>query len=68
VRVSVKILARGETVELELPEGTTVKKLMEVLKIDSTRSIVIKNAEALPENYVLKEGDKITVLPIVSGG
>jgi len=68
VRVSVKILIRGETVELELPEGTTVKKLMKVLKIDPTRSIVIKNAEALTESYVLKEGDKITVLPIVSGG
>ncbi|RLE93597.1 MAG: thiamine biosynthesis protein ThiS [Thermoprotei archaeon] len=54
--------------EVELPEGTVLKVLLKKLNINRNRFIVIKDAEAVKEDYVLKDGDKITILPIVSGG
>jgi len=62
------MLLQGKTVEVELPEGTVLKDLLKKLNIDGDRFIVIKDAEAVKENYILKDGDKITILPIVSGG
>ena len=68
MKVIVKMLLQGKTVEVELPEGTVLKDLLKKLNIDGDRFIVIKDAEAVKENYILKDGDKITILPIVSGG
>jgi len=68
VKVFVKMLLQGKTIEVELPEGTVLKDLLKKLNINRDRFIVIKDAEAVKEDYVLKDGDKITILPIVSGG
>jgi len=62
------MLLQGKTIEVELPEGTVLKDLLKKLNINRDRFIVIKDAEAVKENYILKDGDKITILPIVSGG
>lgn len=68
MKVFVKMLLQGKTIEVELPEGTVLKDLLKKLNINRDRFIVIKDAEAVKEDYVLKDGDKITILPIVSGG
>lgn len=56
----------GEKFEVELPENSTVKDLLE--KLDLEDYLVVKNGEILTEYEKISDGDKLRLVPVVSGG
>jgi sulfur carrier protein len=66
----VKIVING--VEKEVREGTTLKELLEELKILEKVMAVAVNTQIVKreewERFQLKEGDKIEALQFVGGG
>jgi molybdopterin converting factor small subunit len=54
---------------LEVAEGTTVKALLENLRVPlETVKLIFLNGIHARENEVLKEGDRLGVFPPVAGG
>ena len=48
--------------------GNTVKDLLNMLNLDSSRFIVVKNGEIVTEEDIINDGDYIKILDSVSGG
>jgi len=48
--------------------GNTVKDLLNMLNLDSSRFIVVKNGEIVTEDDIINDGDYIKILDSVSGG
>jgi molybdopterin synthase sulfur carrier subunit len=54
---------------LEVEEGTTIKVLLEDLKVPlDTVKLIFVNGIHAKENEVLKDGDRLGVFPPVAGG
>ena len=54
---------------LEVGEGTTIKALLENLKVPlETVKLIFVNGVHAKDNDVLKEGDRLGVFPPVAGG
>ena len=77
MKVTVKILAelkyllpsKEETVEMEVPPETTTSQLVERLNIPPHMvSIILVNKKISRRTDIVKEGDTIELLPLVSGG
>jgi sulfur carrier protein ThiS len=77
MKVTVKILAelkyllqsKQETVEMEVPPETTTSQLVERLGIPAHMvSIILVNKKISRRTDIVKEGDTIELLPLVSGG
>ena len=48
--------------------GNTIKDLLNMLNLDSSRFIVVKNGEIVTEEDIINDGDYIKILDAVSGG
>jgi len=48
--------------------GNTVKDLLNMLNLDPSRFIVVKNGEIVTEDDTIDDGDYIKILDSVSGG
>jgi sulfur carrier protein len=48
--------------------GNTVKDLLNMLNLDPSRFIVVKNGEIVTEDDTINDGDYIKILDSVSGG
>jgi sulfur carrier protein ThiS len=48
--------------------GKTVKQLMKALKLNSENFVLSRNGEIVLEDEVLKDGDKVKLFPVISGG
>ena len=61
--------AHGDGVSLELPPGTTVRDVVESLKIPSGLAwlAVVNGRDAAPED-VLSPGDEVAMFPPLAGG
>jgi len=59
----------GESLPMELPEGTTVGQLIERLGIPAevVKNIFVNHRQQGPE-YVLQAGDEVAIFPPVAGG
>jgi molybdopterin converting factor small subunit len=54
---------------IEIPEGTTVKSLMEKLNVPADLpKIIFLNGLHATETAVLKEGDRLGIFPPLAGG
>jgi sulfur carrier protein ThiS len=55
--------------ELELPAGTTVAELLDAIAIDRTRPVIVgRNGWAIDLVEEVREGDRILISPVFSGG
>jgi|GEM_PF-171224 sulfur carrier protein ThiS len=54
---------------MEFPEGITVEKVLASISLDPTRPrIVTRNGQAVAMGENLKNGDRIAISPLYSGG
>ena len=59
----------GNLCAMEIPEGTTIKELLQRLTFPAEiRKIIIVNGVHAGDNQTLAEGDRIGVFPPVAGG
>ena len=59
----------GEAMELELPDGTTLAELFELLKVPTgevKRTFV--NGISRGSDHALSDGDRVAIFPPVAGG
>ena len=74
MRVVIKLFAslrvgRFKTQEWDLPEGTTVLEVLQLLKLQLHEvSIVRVNGKAASDNYVLQDSDQVALFPPMRGG
>lgn len=57
-------------IEVELPQGSTLLDLLHLLEIELTPDQVMLavNGVMVDENYVLSDGDRVNLMPAISGG
>ncbi len=67
VRVKVKVFGREEKV-LEVPQGSRVLDLLEVLSLNPVEVVAVKNGEVVTEDEEVNDGDEIELYSVVSGG
>lgn len=79
IRVSVRLhtVLRRKTadgivdrLELELPEGATVEKLLEAAEVTLAGDalLLVVNGRIVKPEHVLAEGDQVRLVPAMSGG
>ncbi len=61
--------ALGEAMELELPDGTTLAELYELLKVppDEVKRAFVSGLSKGP-SHPLSDGDRIALFPPIAGG
>lgn len=62
----VNVIYRGN--EQVLSEVRTVKDVLEKLGLNPNSVIVTVEDELVTEDYVLKNGDKVKIIDVISGG
>ncbi|MBM3471003.1 MAG: MoaD/ThiS family protein [Armatimonadetes bacterium] len=54
---------------LDLSPGTTTDELLETLKIEKSRPMIVaRNGQAVVPGERLEDGDRVVIAPIFSGG
>jgi molybdopterin synthase sulfur carrier subunit len=60
---------KGEAFALEIPEGSTIRSLMERLEMPEHRVMfILRNGKKVKETERLKDGDEVFFYPIIGGG
>jgi len=55
--------------EVELAEGATAEAVVALIKLDNPKPMIMtRNGESLRPQDVLREGDRVVIAPIYSGG
>jgi molybdopterin converting factor small subunit len=62
-------LGLGEALELEFPGGTTLADLLVELQVpaDEVKRFFV-NYRSVAADYVLQDGDRVSIFPLVAGG
>jgi sulfur carrier protein ThiS len=68
MRVRVFIQRLRETRVLDLDEDSRVEDLLKTLKISPSEVVPVRNDVIVTEKEVLKDGDDVKLLSVVSGG
>ena len=67
---TVKILVNGE--QREIPTGTTIAQLLEILRLDPRALAVELNLDVIPRGrhaeWTLQENDRLEIVTLVGGG
>jgi sulfur carrier protein ThiS len=56
------------TVRVPLIEGMTLDDILETLRIPGDTEAVIVNGVYVQPDYRLQDGDRVTIIPFMSGG
>ncbi|KXB01364.1 hypothetical protein AKJ41_01775 [candidate division MSBL1 archaeon SCGC-AAA259O05] len=68
MEIEVQVIGDRSPEVPELPPEPLIEDLLE--KLDKNREMVVvkRNEKIIPEEEALEDGDKITIIPIASGG
>ena len=59
---------RGPTRDVPIEDGTTLHELLELLKVPGDTEAVMVNGAYVKPDYRLQPGDRVIVIPFMSGG
>lgn len=59
---------RGPTFNVPLHEGTTLEELLVGLDVPGDTEAVLVNGTYVKPEYRLQNGDRVTIIPFISGG
>lgn len=68
MKINVFVERERKNVEIEIKDKSTVKDLLNILKINPVTVIATKDNEVITEDCKLSDKDKIEVHSVVSGG
>lgn len=68
MKIKVFLERQNKTRNVTLKEGSTLSELMELLKINPSEVIAVRNNEIITEDTKLKDKDEIKFLAVISGG
>lgn len=52
----------------EIKDGMTIRKALQKLNIEPDSVLATRNGELLTDDEIIKEGDEIKLIPVISGG
>jgi sulfur carrier protein ThiS len=57
-------------IDLELPEGSTIRDVMQALELELAPEhlLLVVEGKVVEEGYVLSEGERVSLIPAMSGG
>ena len=68
LRVTVETLPAHREQVLELPNGATGFDLLKTLRFAPDAHLLVRDEAPIPLDEPLRDGEKIRVIPVVSGG
>jgi len=68
MRVKVFIQRLRETRIIDLEEDSRIEDLLKILKISASEVVPVRNGVIVTEKELLREGDEVKLLSVVSGG
>ena len=68
MKIDVFIERENKRLKVDLAKGSTIKSLLEKLKINPVNTLVSINNEICTDQEILKENDKVELFSVVSGG
>ena len=66
--ITITFLLRKQEIPLEADHTLMVKEALQRLGFSSETHLVVKNGELLNENEPLRDGDRVKLVPVISGG
>jgi len=54
--------------EYEIKPGMTIRKALQKLDFEPDSVLATRNGELLTDDVIIKEGDEIKLVPVISGG
>lgn len=64
--MAVKIVYRKK--EYEMKPGMTLSSTLKKLRIHPTEVIAVRDGEMITEDEILRDGETIRLIPVISGG
>jgi sulfur carrier protein ThiS len=68
MRVKVFIQRLRETRIIDLEEDSRIEDLLKILRISASEVVPVRNGLIVTEKELLREGDEVKLLSVVSGG
>jgi len=68
MRVRVFIQRLRETRIIDLEEDSRIEDLLKILRISASEVVPVRNGVIVTEKELLREGDEVKLLSVVSGG
>ncbi|MGB9718363.1 MAG: MoaD/ThiS family protein [Thermoproteota archaeon] len=68
MRVRVFIQRLRETRIIDLEDDSRIEDLLKMLKISASEVVPVRNGVIVTEKELLREGDEVRLLSVVSGG
>lgn len=66
--MAIKVIIRKKEQEVEYRPPMTVKKVFKQLNLLPEAYLVIRNGELIVEQDILRDGETVKLVPVVSGG
>ncbi len=66
--IEVKVVGRGVEMELEWRRGMLVKDVLREVGFNTESAIAKVNGRVAVEDEAVNDGDRVEVIPVVSGG
>jgi sulfur carrier protein len=66
--MSIKVILRNKEIILEETKDLTVRKILKKLDLIPETYLCVRNGELLTEQELIRDGDTIRLVPVISGG
>ncbi len=66
--MSVKVILRNKEIILDETKDLTVRKILKKLDLIPETYLCVRNGELLTEQELIRDGDIIRLVPVISGG
>ncbi len=68
MKLRVELFPQGKEMSVELPEGADGMQLMKSLRLAPDVHILLRDNVPVPMDSEMREGDRIKIIAVVSGG
>lgn len=68
MRIRVSLHPGGESRNVELPGGASGLDLVRALRLAPDAHVILRGETPVPEDEALRDGDRVRVVAVVSGG
>ena len=66
--MAIIFILRKQEIPLEIEKTLMVKEALQCLGYSSETHLVVRDGELLNDNEALRDGDRVKLVPVISGG
>ncbi len=68
MQLRVRVLPSGKDQIIDLEEGADGFRLLDFLQLNPEAHLILKETKPIPVDGLLRDGDRISVVSVISGG